>query len=33
MIHDIDLAIQFNGDIKSIEATGLIDKINIELAK
>jgi len=33
MIHDIDLAIQFNGDIKSIEATGLIDNANIELAK
>jgi predicted dehydrogenase len=33
MIHDIDLVIQFNGDIKSIEATGLIDNTNIELAK
>jgi predicted dehydrogenase len=33
MIHDIDLAIQFNGAIKSIEATGLIDNKNIELAK
>ena len=33
MIHDIDLAIQFNGDIKSIDATGLIDDKNIELAK
>ena len=33
MIHDIDLAIQFNGDIKSIDATGILDKKNIELAK
>ena len=33
MIHDIDLAIQFCGDIKSINATGLYDNKNIELAK
>lgn len=33
MIHDIDLAIQFNGDVKFIEATGLIDNKNIEFAK